>query len=206
MKMLRSGWIGLAAVQLVISVARADGPLPAPRRYVTPNYGLTFSTPAGSSYCPLPEGWVGSDHGTTVFLDRPEACGGAGYPSIDRGFSAALTPRIEVFYAHWMGEDEPAPPHCNVDGWAILMEQRRAICRRQRDGMITEDIRARYGAGGNNQVIVTLVTTQAKRERGIAALRALTATMRNCARRFKYSAGKSGVVGIGRPCPAGGCF
>jgi hypothetical protein len=196
----------LIAVQLGVSAAWASEPLPAPKQYATHNYRITFSTPAGSSYCPLPKDWVGSDHGTTVFLDHPKTCGGAGYPSTGRGFFPASTPRIEVYYGYWVGTGEAKPPHCNVNGWVSLMGQRRAICLGRRDDMITEEIRARYGTDADSQVIVTLVTTLARRNRDLHALRVLTASMYSCATRFKDAAGKAYVVGTGRPCPAGGWF
>jgi len=204
--MRRTGLIFLASLPLFMSAAWAAGPLPAPKQYVTPNYGLTFSTPAGSSFCPLPEGWVGSDHGTMLFLDRPQECGGAGYPSIDRGFSPDSTPRIEVYYAYWMDEDEPKSPHCKMDGWANLMGQRRAICVGKRGDLITEETEALYLASSASKVVVTLVTTPTRRERDLATFRALTASMHSCATEFKDVPGKTDVVGTGQACPPGGWF
>ncbi len=203
--MHRLGWIGLAGGRLFMSVAWANGPLPAPAQYTTHNYGLTFATPAGSTYCPLPQGWMGSDHGTVLFPVRPRACAGAGYPSSGRGFSPTSTPRIEVYYAYWMGEDEPKSPPCHVDGWTSLMGRRRAICLGHRDGMITEAVSARYSAD-LDRVTVTLVTVPARRERDLAAFDSLTASVQSCATHFTGGAGKTVVSGTGQACPVGGWF
>jgi len=204
--MHRIGWIGLIATQLFTSVAWAHGPLPAPSRYVTQNYGLTFKVPVGASYCPLPPGWVGSDHGTAILLERPRACDGAGYASIDRGFSLPSLPRIDIYYAYWLGDDEPKPPACDANVWTKLFGQRHAICLGQIDGIITEETRALYTFDGPVQVIVTLTTTSARRERDQTALRALTASMRSCKTRLTNAAGKHFVFGTGQACPVGGWF
>ena len=74
--------------------------LVAPPVYVSPNYNLSFRSPPGAYYCPLPKGWVGSDHGTILFLQRPARCGGAGYPSSSRGFEPAGLSRIDVYYGY----------------------------------------------------------------------------------------------------------
>lgn len=39
---------------------------PAPRIYMTPKYGLLMQMPASYFHCPLPDGWIGADHGTTL--------------------------------------------------------------------------------------------------------------------------------------------
>jgi hypothetical protein len=63
-------------------------PLPVPALYVTKNYGLMVRVPPRRTYCPLPADWVGSDHGTTVFLVPPADCAAtAGYPSTARSWS-----------------------------------------------------------------------------------------------------------------------
>src|SRR5687767_6170802 len=109
--------------------AATDGsePQPAPRQYMTGMYGLTFAVPDGATYCPLPEDWIGSDHGTTIFLERPGACGGSGYPSSSRDF-ASDPARISLFYAYWMGEDEPPPPPCKGVGSISFLGEARPIC------------------------------------------------------------------------------
>jgi len=105
-----------------------------------------------------------------------------------------------------MGEDEPKPPPCHVDGWTSLMGQRRAICLGHRNGMITEAVSARYAADLASQVTVTLVTVTARRERDLAAFNTLAASMQSCATHFKDAAGKAFVNGTGQACPADGWF
>ena len=67
---------------------------PAIGDFTSVNYPMTFKAPASAFFCPLSPDWVGSDHGTTVFLARPKACYGAGYPSSSRGFEPGDFPRI----------------------------------------------------------------------------------------------------------------
>jgi len=196
-------WVALVAAQVCTSVAWASGPLPPPSRYVTQNYGLTFNIPAAASYCPLPQGWVGSDHGTTIFLERPKACDRG---NIEREFSPPSVPRIDIYYAYWMGDEEPKPPACDVDGWTTLFGQRHAICFGQTNGMVTEEISALYTFDGPVQVIVTLATTRPRLKQDLIALRALMASMRSCEVTTTNAAGKQFVFGTGQPCPAGAWF
>ena len=65
----------------------------APRRYVTPNYGVRLALPAGLFYCPLPDGWVGTDHGPNLYLVRPDCADPAG-------------PHIGVDYEHNVAEHD----------------------------------------------------------------------------------------------------
>jgi hypothetical protein len=185
------------------SVAWANGPLPTPSLYVTPNYGLTFNTPVGASYCPLPKSWVGSDHGTTLFLERPKECARGDY---EQEFSPPSVPRIDIYYAYWMGDDEPKPPACDADGSTTLFGQRHAICFGQINGMVTEEIRALYTFDGPVQVVITLTTTPPRRKQDLATLRALTASMRSCKAGATNATGKHFVFGTGQPCPAGSWF
>ena len=71
---------GIAAGTLLIlahfaAAVRAQAvPSPTPRLYVTHNHGVAIRIPPGLSYCPLPDGWVGSDHGTLLYIVPPAAC------------------------------------------------------------------------------------------------------------------------------------
>lgn len=78
--------------------AAGGPPQPVPPLYVTENHGLMASFPAGLTYCPLPRDWVGSDHGTEVYLVPPAKCGASsGYASSSRD-AASRVPTIGVFY------------------------------------------------------------------------------------------------------------
>jgi hypothetical protein len=100
--------LSLLAALLFNHAAVATKPLPAPRLYVTGNHGVHVVVPGGLTYCPLPEGWVGSDHGTTLFLVAPGDCEAGG------------TPAISIFYAfnvieHDHGDGEERPPRTDAE-------------------------------------------------------------------------------------------
>jgi hypothetical protein len=136
-------------------------------------------------------------------LERPKACDLGDY---ERQFSPPSVPRIEVYYAYWMGDEEPKPPACDADGWTRLFGQRHAICFGQINGLVTEEIRALYTFDSPVQVIVTLTTTPKRQKQDLIALRALAASMRSCKAGATNAAGKHFVFGTGQPCPAGSWF
>lgn len=75
-------------------------PQPVPRVYVTENHGLMATFPPGLTYCPLPRDWVGSDHGTAVYLVPPTGCGASdAYASSSRA-PESLVPTIGLFYEY----------------------------------------------------------------------------------------------------------
>jgi len=175
---------------------------PAPPTYSTPNYALTFHTPSGSSYCPLPADWVGSDHGTILFLSPPASCGGAGFPSSSRGFLPPNLPRIEIFYSYW-DEDEQTKPSCNVVGRAILLSKQRSLCKDSSDGMTTISITTHYEADSPAQLIITLVSAPNRLNRDLRSLVLLAYSVRTCSSHWKSSDGKKAfVIGTGPTCPA----
>jgi len=84
-------------------------PQPTPPLYVTENHGLMASFPPGLTYCALPRDWVGSDHGTQVYLVPPVACGlSTAYQSSDR-FPESRVPTIGLYYAFNVTEIEHKP-------------------------------------------------------------------------------------------------
>ena len=195
----------LAALVLGTQPLGAAAPKAAPLRFTTQLYALTMLSPANGSYCPLPPDWVGSDHGTIVFLERPRVCGGAGYPSSGRGFRPANAPRIEVYYAYWMEEDEPPPPPCHRVGDVRLFSRLHPICQAHDDGMITQTVQGRYRADIESQVILTLVTTPDRLGRDGAAFRRMVESIRTCKATWHDAGHKSKgfTIGTGQPCPAG---
>jgi hypothetical protein len=85
----------------------ADQPRPVPPVYVTENHGLMASFPPGLTYCPLPKDWVGSDHGTEVYLVPPAGCGAStSYWSSDRS-PGSRVPTIGLYYAYNVVEISP---------------------------------------------------------------------------------------------------
>src|ERR1700761_7268156 len=125
--------VGLIAAAAGASapVEKPTAPLPTPPAFASEQYGLTFRTPPGSTYCSLPDNWTGSDHGTVIFLAPPKRCWGAGFPSSGRGFDGNA-PRVEVFYAYDLGDDEEGrkPPPCREVGRVLFLGKTRPLCRK----------------------------------------------------------------------------
>jgi len=188
------------------SAASANGPEPVPPIFVSDTHGLTFSPPKGSTYCPLPSDWVGSDHGTIIFLEPPRTCGGAGYPSSSRGFQPFNTPRIEVYYSYWDAEDAPAPPSCNPVGDAELFGHDQPVCSARTGALVEKTVRATYMADSESHVVITLVTTANRLQRDTIVFQDMVKTIQTCSSDFRTNNGKSFTVGIGRTCPKDGRY
>lgn len=186
-------------------------PRPAPAHFVSYAHGLTFRSPAGSTYCPFPAGWVGSDHGTVVFLTPPHRCGGAGYPSSSRSWDSPAT-HIDVYYAYWMGEDEPAPSPCRRVGSIRMFGKSRPLCRREDRNQIVIDATARFRGDLDSQMTLTLVTTPKRFAADLATFRAMATSIRGCRAVSRavddngHKVGKPEALGVGAPCPRGGIF
>ena len=188
---------------LTMAAAAIVAPRPAPPVFVTENYALTFRSPEHTTYCPLAPDWVGSDHGTTLFLTPPRECGGAGYPSSSRAFSPN-GPRLEVYYGY-LDADEPLPPCRHAIGRFKLVGRLRPLCQSTEDGMLRISIDARYTADSSAEVEVAVVTNPQRLQSDLQALKLLSASLRPC--RVSWSSdGKPGSMGTGRACPAGGRF
>lgn len=184
---------------------RSFKPPLAPDQYSTSQYGLTFRVPKGATYCPLPKDWVGSDHGTMVFLERPTSCGnGAGYPSSGRDFHPHHAARLELFYAYWMGEDEPPDPPCHRVGRAIFLGKNRSICETRSNGTIVRTVSARYFTDIEAKAYFTLVSKPNRLERDMASFRATAASFRTCSAIWYDSdkKQKSFKTGRGPLCPS----
>lgn len=197
--------IPIALLSLAPAALPAAPPRPAPRVYATHQYVLTFRTPPGATYCPLPAGWIGSDHGTTVFLERPRDCGeGAGYPSTSRSFAPGNVARINLFYVY--RPVDPMPPvRCRRVGRLVLLGRVRPLCRTEEGGMIRISVGAPYRADIAAEATMTLVTRPARLAGDLATFRRVAASLRTCRatwreRRRPFS------FGSGPPCPRVGTF
>ena len=215
----RVGILGCALLYLLLQSAASLGdphkeplpskPLPAKRNYATGNYGLTFRPPEHAMYCPLPKGWVGSDHGTVIFLEPPRACYGAGFPSSSRGFEPADTPRIEVYYGYFLGEDEEKTAQCKSTGTATLFGKKTNLCRDMWHGLATISVSGRYIADLPAELSATLVAKPGDLSRYMPQFTALVASIRTCSEKWTGGGAdgtKTFVIGQGPPCPAGGWF
>lgn len=186
------------AAWAVAAPCLAGPPKPAPAAYATPNYALTFQVPPGLTYCPMPADWVGSDHGTTLFLTPPKACGGVGLPSGGRGFTPARTPRIEIYYG-WRSEDDPARPCRRPRGTVRFFGGRATLCRVRRDGLAGVELHARYRLSSSDaEAVFTLLTMRRRLARDLERFEALAQSARAC-----VPEGAEKGFGSGAPCPPG---
>jgi hypothetical protein len=184
---------------LLAAAALASAPAPAPRAYVTQNYELRFLSPSHSTICPLPDGWVGSDHGTTIFLSPPAECGGYGYASSDRG-STPDQPRIEVYYSYWNDVGE-SHQNCRATGRVNLLGRRLRTCRTDVSGDVRIEAHALYRADSIAELNITLVTTPARLAADLRTFRAFTATVRTCSVGWFDKTGTAYRAGSGPACP-----
>ena len=198
-------YLALCAALIVPGLAAASvagHPLPAPSKYATSNYAVAFDVPRSTTYCPLPKDWVGSDHGTTIFLTPPKLCGGAGYPSSSRGFEPARTPRIEVYYGYTDSVSEPAP--CHLAGHARLFEREEALCSDKQDGLAILTVHGNYDADEPAEIQLSLVASAQDQPRYAKAFLALVASVHACKASWPDSRNpkKVSFIGHGPPCDA----
>jgi hypothetical protein len=198
--------VALAAVCLPLAGLGAVPPRPAPPIYATANYNLTFRSPAGTTYCPLPSDWIGSDHGTILFLEPPRDCGGAGYPSISRGYAPSDVARIEAYYGYAVDEGPLVLRRCRKAGTLTFLGRARTLCRRNEGGMISLEVVARYDAGATAEAIFTLRSNPARVARDLAAFRRLAASVRTCTGSLRDQQGAIHRWGAGPPCPRSAWF
>ena len=194
----------MLSAMMAAAVMMVSKPRPTPGAFVSQQYGLTLRTPAGGSYCALPEDWVGSDHGTVIFLVAPRRCFGAGYPSSGRGFDGDV-PRIEVFYGYDLEDGDqvrPSPP-CRAIGRAAFLGQGRKLCRTRHRRDIEVSVEAKYQADEAAKAILTLVTTSGRLQADLARFRTLLGSARTCTATWREDpGGRSFTTGHGAPCPA----
>jgi len=175
-------------------------PRTAPAIYVTQNYALTLRVPKGATYCPLPDSWVGSDHGSIFFLTPPAWCAGVGYPSSSRGFGPDQTPRIELYYGY-RDEDMPRPPRCRSIGTTLFLGKYYQLCPGHRGGSRTVEVTGFYEADQQAEAVLTLVTTSGRLARDLKTLRRVAATVRPCRTKSQERDSEPGAL-----CPKGSWF
>lgn len=132
------------SIALALAAVSLSTPIPTPPIFVAGDYALTFRAPPNTTTCPFPADWVGSNHGTVVFLRPPKGCGGVGYPSSSRSFSENV-PRIEVFHAYWIGDPGTGPKPCRrvlarSSSWPRRVRPKpRSVARLRRAGVAELD-------------------------------------------------------------------
>lgn len=174
----------VSAIALLLAAASAPHP---PRRahgqYTSQGYALAFPSVRGTWTCPIPPDWVGSDHGTILFLTPPTRCYGIGFPSIARGFEPDTTPRIEVYYDRTFIDDGIRPltaRPCHRVATARLFGSERPVCAvKTKVGLKTVRIASLYHQK-EYEVELTLVTTPARYRRDFVALQLLASVIGTC--------------------------
>lgn len=194
-------WTALIAIFCCTS-AHADATRSAPSEFVTGHYGLTFKVPHGAVYCPLPRDWVGSDHGTTIFLQKPRDCGRAGYPSSDREFSPLNAARIQLYYGYVTWDDADLPPKlpCRRVGSIRFLGGNRDVCEHREQGQIIREVEARYMSDNQAEAVLTLVTSPKRRNADMEAFQATAASMRTCTQKHDDPKGEF-TMSAGDSCP-----
>jgi hypothetical protein len=168
--------------------AERSGPASAPAIFASADKNITFPTPPGSTYCPLPNDWTGSDHGTTIFLAPPTSCGGAGYPSSSRasGPSSAL---ISVFYGYDTADPEGRAPRepCDSIGEAAVLGRKAQLCETREGGSVMVRADVGYAAEGAeedlpSEVVFTLATSPDRLERDLTIFKTMLEATTLCTR------------------------
>jgi hypothetical protein len=200
----QAGSTEIASLRLHVFLDAPTPPHPTPKVFVTEQYGLTFDTPNGGSYCALPADWVGSDHGTVIFLAPPKRCFGAGYPSSGRGFDGNA-PRVEVYYGYDVSDDEEAskPPPCKTIGHVRFLGGARQLCRQPSRQGVEVSVSAKYSADEPAETTLTLVTSRSRLADDLPKFERLLRSTRTCTATWHDDkGGKPFTTGSGSPCPA----
>lgn len=199
------GSVEIASLRLHVFLDSPTRPLPAPKEFASELFGLTFKIPSNGSYCALPADWSGSDHGTVIFLAPPKKCFGAGYPSSGRGFDGNV-PRIEVFYAYDVAEDDEAskPPPCKTIGRVRFLGKVRRLCEESSRQGVQVSVSAKYSADEPAETTLTLVTPQAQLADHLPKFKRLLESTRTCSATWHDDkGGKPITTGSGPLCPEG---
>jgi hypothetical protein len=139
-----------------------------------------------------------------VFLERPKSCGnGAGYPSSGRDFHPHDASRLELFYAYWMGEDEPPDDPCHRVGSVSFLGKSRPICETRSHGIILRTVSARYFSDIEAKAYFTLVTKPQRLAEDMGPFLAGAASFRTCSVIWHdpHKKRKSFRTGRGPLCP-----
>lgn len=163
-------------------------PRPAPPLYVTNNYGLMAEIPRGLTYCPLPDAWVGSDHGTVLFLEPPSACiPSQSYPSSSRP-TTEFAPAIALYYAYNSAEvgtsteyarQSSDKPCLRIPPSLMLLGRPAVGCRHDEGDRVDIVLAALYWSGGAG-VVVTLSTTRKRLSRDLPVLSKVASVISVC--------------------------
>lgn len=196
----------------------ADQPRPAPPVYVTEKHGVMASFPPGLTYCPLPKDWVGSDHGTEVYLVPPAGCRALrSYPSSGR-YPGSHVRTISLYYGYNVVEIRPgSPPRTRREALQIncgepyaplpagiqLLGFAAVGCLIENRGSVEVLVVALYNLEGaqqeapDHELVVSLMTTRNRLADDLRVFKAIARDIRVCTPDWAKE-----VVGRS-PCPLG---
>ena len=206
-------WLATLAVLLVFwarpTFAARNGairPRDVPSVFATVNYGVMARFPPGLTYCPMSDSWIGSDHGTEVYLTPPSGCYPSdSYPSSGRG-PVTFAPTISLYYGY-LGDVEVGsylgPPrtvaelailNCDRLGAApipsglTLLGKPAEGCRYDHGDQIEIRVFQLYdiydkdrGEGASDgELDLTLVTNRARLDRDLSVFKTVTSRISLC--------------------------
>ena len=189
-------------IALCVTVQAQAGwkPQPAHGRFTTTNYTLTFAAPPALTYCPVPKDWVGSDHGTILFLIPPRSCTGVGYAASGRGAVPAGLPHIEIYYGYRDPGESPLPP-CRRAGKVRLLGRERPLCAGRNGASVARTATGLYRSDAMSEISLTLVTTPRRLARDMVVFTRLVESIRTCTSNMVLPGGKH--FGSGPRCKRG---
>jgi len=157
-----------------------------------------LKVPQGLRYCPLPEGWTGSDHGTALFLEAPSGCiPSRAYASSSRP-TPEFVPAIYLYYAYNVveierGNGQSSPPrtsaeyaqrYCKkpflpVPPGLTLLGKPALGCRHDDGDRVEISLKAVFD-GGESGMDVTLSTTRQRLARDLRVLSSVASEISEC--------------------------
>jgi hypothetical protein len=172
-------------------------PKPAPRIYVSREFGLMMTVPPGLSYCALPKKWSGTEEGTVLFLEPPSACLDMQSGSSTVRPIAGFVPSITVHYRanrerydNFDGAIPKAPsskelarqfcPEPLHDSELKLFGQPAFGCRSDQSGNKVKIVLFALYGPEHNILTVSLLTTQERLDAGMQMLGKISSSINAC--------------------------
>lgn len=151
---------------------------PAPRIFASADKGLVLLTPLGSSYCPLPEDWLGADTGTTIYLTQQANCQPTG-----EGVRPADPAAPSITIAYRQRDPVAQTVTCRAVGGVRVLGQQTVMCETRAPEGVTVWVRGYFrGEGTDNVATFTLKTTPTRLLQDMATFRSLVEGAGVCTR------------------------
>jgi len=177
--------------------APSHPPKPAPRTYVSREFGLMMTVPSGLSYCALPKKWSGTEEGTVLFLETPSACLETQSGSSTVRPIAGFVPSISIHYRanrerydNFDGAIPKAPsseelarqfcPKPLHTSELKLFDQPAFGCRSDQNGNKVKIVLFALYSTEHNILTVSLLTTQEHLDAGLQMLGKISSSISAC--------------------------